>query len=464
MNKVIIAVAAVIGLAATECVAADLPIKAPPKGPTVAVASWTGCYVGIGGGYGMWNQDSTSLQLGTPTTATWTSGGRGYFGTVQAGCDYQIMPSIVGGAFADWDYGSIKGTTAPPAFAEQGEEKLRSSWAVGGRIGWLPVTELLTFFSGGYTQAHFDQFNLTPFATANYIPAQTYKGWFVGGGYEYVLGFIPGLTWKTEYRFADYGSEPLTWVFAGAPTTLAIDSHKYVQTIRSELVWRFAAGTPVRAAVIRAPAMVAPTSWTGFYAGIGGGYGMWNQDNSMPPPTLVTDWTSGGRGYFGTVQGGYDYQVTPSIVVGAFADWDYGSMKGTMAVPALNEQGEEKLRWSWAAGGRIGWLPVPQLLTFFSGGYTQAHFDRVDFNLVGPIIPSGDSLPAQTYKGWFIGGGYEYALGFIPGLTWKTEYRFADYGSEHNPLLFSGALLAAIDSHKYVQTIRSELVWRFWTH
>ena len=32
--------------------------KAPPP-PVAVVASWTGCYVGGGGGYGMWNQENT---------------------------------------------------------------------------------------------------------------------------------------------------------------------------------------------------------------------------------------------------------------------------------------------------------------------------------------------------------------------------------------------------------------------
>ena len=32
---------------------------------------------------------------------------------------------------------------------------------------------------------------------------------------------------------------------SGAPTPDSIDAHKYVQTVRSELVWRFNFGGPV---------------------------------------------------------------------------------------------------------------------------------------------------------------------------------------------------------------------------
>jgi outer membrane immunogenic protein len=52
---------------------------------------------------------------------------------------------------------------------------------------------------------------------------------------------MPGLFWKTEYRFADYSADvvPIVVTATGAPTVSSLDSHKYVQTIRSELVWRF---------------------------------------------------------------------------------------------------------------------------------------------------------------------------------------------------------------------------------
>jgi outer membrane immunogenic protein len=57
---------------------------------------------------------------------------------------------------------------------------------------------------------------------------------------------LPGLFWKTEYRFADYGSENVAHLLSGAPTGDSFDQHKYVHTVRSELVWRFNfGGSPV---------------------------------------------------------------------------------------------------------------------------------------------------------------------------------------------------------------------------
>jgi outer membrane immunogenic protein len=218
----------------------------------VAVANWTGCYIGAGGGYGMFNQDHRTLDpLGVPfagQSGTVTTGGRGWFGTVQAGCDYQFSERWVVGAFGDWDFGSIKGNLSPAITgnAAVGEERLKNSWAVGGRVGYLVVPQLLTFISGGYTQARFDGVNFTVPAPGNLsMDAQTYKGWFLGSGVEYAIDMLPGLYWKTEYRFAQYQAErpALTTVgIVGGPAGGLVgfeDSKKYVQTIRSELVYRF---------------------------------------------------------------------------------------------------------------------------------------------------------------------------------------------------------------------------------
>ena len=126
--------------------------------------------------------------------------------------------------------------------------ELKSSWAAGGRIGWLPFQHLLVFVSGGYVATRADQVNLfttTGIDTGFSLAKHTYTGWFVGSGYEYGIGWLPGLFWKTEYRFADYGSDRVTLLAGGNPGGSFIGSHLYVQTVRSELVWRFNFGGPV---------------------------------------------------------------------------------------------------------------------------------------------------------------------------------------------------------------------------
>ena len=164
MKKLVVALSAMAAFTGSA-IAADMAprtySKAPP--PPVAVASWTGCYIAGGGGYGLWNQENTTYDArvapAVQLTATTTAGGRGYFGTVGAGCDYQ-MPlgawNFVVGVFGDYDFASMKGRVSEPWFGAYGTEKLDSQWSVGGRVGVLVTPGLLGYISAGYTEAHFN--------------------------------------------------------------------------------------------------------------------------------------------------------------------------------------------------------------------------------------------------------------------------------------------------------------------
>jgi hypothetical protein len=48
-------------------------------------------------------------------------------------------------------------------------------------------------------------------------------------------------------------------------------------------------------------------------------------------------------------------------------------------------------------------------------------------------------------------------------LTWKTEYRYADYRSQTDTIVTvpSGVQAFTSNSHLFLQTLRSELIWRF---
>jgi outer membrane immunogenic protein len=148
MKKLVHALSAVAVFSA-PALAADMAVKAPLRAAPVAYApSWTGCYVGGGGGgYGMWNQENVGYLepiqgplildriLVTPPVRTRitdfvTSGGRGWFGTVQGGCDYQFAgmgQQFVIGAQADFDFSDLHGHHSPPGTPLVADEKLSSS-------------------------------------------------------------------------------------------------------------------------------------------------------------------------------------------------------------------------------------------------------------------------------------------------------------------------------------------------
>jgi outer membrane immunogenic protein len=231
----------------------SMPLKAPPAYSPPAY-SWTGCYIDGGGGFALWNQDSYTQAVGGAASVSTTTGGRGWMGLVGGGCDYQFSLGGLGtwvlGGFGDYDFMQINGTNQ--AFGAlgslSGNEKESSAWFVGGRLGYLVTPSLMTFFDGGYTQTRFDGvsfntvLNAPGFAS---LPAQTYTGWFLGGGTEYALNFswlpIHGLFWRNEYRYATYNSAnvPIVSTATGAPTAFSETSKPYVQTITSALVWRF---------------------------------------------------------------------------------------------------------------------------------------------------------------------------------------------------------------------------------
>jgi len=260
MNKLLIATAAAVSFATVGTAgAADLPVKAPPMVAPPVVYNWTGCYVSGGVGYGMWNQDNhpeTFPGLVALTNVDQTAGGRGWLGRVGVGCDYQIAPSFVIGAFGDFDWENIHGNFQDLLTGFVGNEKLSRSWHAGGRIGYLPYPNLMTFISGGWTQARFDAVTMTdPFGI---IPGtllnlnfqqHTYDGWFLGGGTEYQFPSFPSVTWKTEYRFAEYRRDdlPVTATILGinVPAGFAEHNEKFVQTVTTSLVWRFNFGGPV---------------------------------------------------------------------------------------------------------------------------------------------------------------------------------------------------------------------------
>ena len=138
----------------SSAMAADLPTRVSPAQPYVSapVANWTGFYVGGGGGYGLYDAESSSVFAGIPGT-NGTTGGKGWFGTVQVGADLQFAGNWVAGVFGDWDFASIKATLLDANSNGRYELKETSAWAVGGRVGYLITPQILSYFTGGYARS-----------------------------------------------------------------------------------------------------------------------------------------------------------------------------------------------------------------------------------------------------------------------------------------------------------------------
>ena len=249
MERILLASAALLACIGVAK-AADLPtpVKAPLMAPVVAPTSWTGFYVGAGWGYGVWDMNSTSV-FPSGSQGTTNNGGRGWLGMADVGYDYQFAIggwNLVAGVLADYDFGNMTGTSsfqltsfgAPASIA--GVEKEKSFWDVGARIGWLITPDILSYFSGGYSQARFNGMTLSPILG---VPLSTsshnYGGWFTGAGIETKIQPIPGLYFNTEYRFTSYNDTTLPVVGSTVLGPFSLKLQPSQQTVMSGLHYKF---------------------------------------------------------------------------------------------------------------------------------------------------------------------------------------------------------------------------------
>jgi len=262
MKKLLLSMAITAGFAGSA-LAADMAPRTPIyKAPAPIAQTWTGCWIGAGGGYSMYNVEHSQrvTATGAGFTINQTTGGRGWLATGAVGCDYQFNDRWVVGVFGDFDWTNARGDygTFLGGAPVVGTLKQTWSWAAGARVGYLVTPSLLTYLNGGFTQAHFNAVDLTTLAggaTGIQTEAQTFNGFFIGSGVEYAVDFLPGLFWKTEARAAYYqkkdvvatcvGVVAVSCPVVGATFGVTDTREPTVYSVRSQLVYRFNWGGPV---------------------------------------------------------------------------------------------------------------------------------------------------------------------------------------------------------------------------
>lgn len=246
----------------------------------------------------------------------------------------------------------------------------------------------------------------------------------------------------------------------------------------------------------KAPMVAAAPSWTGFYVFGGAGGGLWAADSNVvstgvagpfgvlaPAGTALNrDQRSGGSGWFGTVGAGYDWQFNSRWVAGIFADGQFGDIRGSLVDNFAGTEGREKLRTSYAAGARLGYLVAPNVLSYVNAGYSGSDWSGTSQSLMflGPFLSPAVQFTTGSFHrdGFFVGGGVENSLNIFgisaPGWFMKTEYRSAYYERISRPTTLAptnqftpgvtGPLGDAVTFKPWVQTISTSLVYRFnWT-
>jgi outer membrane immunogenic protein len=226
----------------------------------------------------------------------------------------------------------------------------------------------------------------------------------------------------------------------------------------------------------KAPVALPVYNWTGFYIFGGGGGGLWAADSNVQTfpgaVALTRDQRLGGSGWYGTVGIGYDMQFSGKWVAGIFADGQFGEIRGSMSDVFNGVEGREKLRTSYAAGVRAGYLVAPNVLSYVNAGYSGSEWSGAGLSTLaaggGPALAT---TPSFRRDGWFVGGGVENNLDIFgisaPGWFMKTEYRSAFYDRINLPETFTaagpgvGLTGSSVTFKPWVQTISTSLVYRF---
>ncbi|MDH6258301.1 outer membrane beta-barrel protein [Bradyrhizobium sp. BR13661] len=216
-------------------------------------------------------------------------------------------------------------------------------------------------------------------------------------------------------------------------------------------------------------------NWTGFYAGLNGGYGWARGGVTALPGDALTQSLSFGQpvvppvsaslnanGGLGGGQVGYDWQFAGRGVVGVEADIAATSLKSSASVP-LSLFGTQpatfnvsrNIDWVGTVRGRIGFLASPDLLLFATGGFA---YGRVGES-ASVSLPAGASNsignfgyafacgPFYGFTSCFAGSSSRIATGWAAGiggekrftqnLSLKVEYLHVDLGSSNYPMIGS---------------------------
>jgi outer membrane immunogenic protein len=170
--------------------------------------------------------------------------------------------------------------------------------------------------------------------------------------------------------------------------------------------------------------------WTGFYAGLAGGYGGSTLRSVGDVTGSVTDVPANG-GLLGVTLGAN--AQFDSFVLGLEGDVLWSGMSGSATCtgfPAYSCNGT--VDWTASLRGRAG-VAFDDVLVFATAGLAAGR----GTGTITPTFPGTTSTFTDTYVGWTVGAGVELAV--TEAISVKAEYTYADLGSRTAPAGTLGA-------------------------
>jgi outer membrane immunogenic protein len=219
--------------------------------------------------------------------------------------------------------------------------------------------------------------------------------------------------------------------------TLSADRPPVRQTNATKGVWAFGmaalfavASAPAFAAdvPIRGPAAPPPYvtpspypyynyNWTGFYIGANVG-GAW-ESSTLTDNFFNVSFSDSRSGFIGGAQIGYNWQISPQLVVGVewmFDGTDLTSDVTTVIFPTVITT-SAKVDWITTLAGRLGWAANNWLFYGKAGGaWVHDSATVTATTLTGTFSASS----SDTQGGWVVGAGIEY--GFAANWTARIEW------------------------------------------
>jgi outer membrane immunogenic protein len=235
--------------------AADMRAPVYKAAPKVAAFTWSGCYLGVQGGYG-WgssNTDAGSLsnRIADETPNDYSSKPRGGIAGGQLGCNYQFSGNWVVGVEGEGWRSWMKETASTNARENDALDlhtlRAQNMWdaVLSLRLGYA-VDRTLFYVKGGGAYGSF-QYTFIDAADFHDFDVNSSKfGWMIGGGFEYA--FTDNWTARAEYDYLDFGTNNVSTfliaservgLFAGAPTAYNFSVHETKSIVKAGLSFKF---------------------------------------------------------------------------------------------------------------------------------------------------------------------------------------------------------------------------------
>lgn len=172
----------------------------------------------------------------------------------------------------------------------------------------------------------------------------------------------------------------------------------------------------------------------------------------------------GGEGLGFGVGVGYDFEVSPRMIVGGFFEYSLMNNENDTSVTVGNQGGSLSIDYTLnqkslaTVGARAGFLSSPSTLIYGLVGYSQGEFEG---EASASITGMGDASTSYDFKnqGWTFGFGVETMLS--EKISMRLAYKRTQY-DDYELLNGSGALsgVSAYAEHS-TQSISAEIAYRF---